>query len=243
MKNMLGNFQVDMVIFTDKQNKPIIEKIRFDNNLQDKTTIVEREFKELLMYSKMNVWKEHLKIDPEKNIHNENLYIIWNEKFNFVKEAKMIINNTHEVEWYAWFDIGCFRNRGPNAPYFDLTLNEIKTLPSYTKIDLLPLKLVFILTGIFTKIEIEKLDKLDADFTKTNRISGSSFMIPSNQVNEWCSRYYDVLERYIIKNKFAGKDQSIMATMFLENIQNINLLHTNNNNPSDPWFYLQKYLI
>jgi hypothetical protein len=188
----------------------------------------------------MNIWKEHLKVDPEKHIHNENLYIIWNEKFNFVNEAKGIIKN---AEWYAWFDIGCMRNRGPNAPFYDLTPNEIKTLPDNKKIDLLPSKLVFILTGNFTKDEIEKLDKLDADFTKTNRISGSSFMIPSNQVNEWCLRYYDVLERYITNNKFAGKDQTIMATMFLENMQKINILHTNNKNPSDPWFYLQKYLM
>ena len=53
-------------------------------------------------------------------------------------------------------------------------------------------------------------------------------------IDEWHSKYYNTLERFIQYNRFAGKDQNIMANM---TIQYSDLCIIFNPTYGDPWFY------
>ena len=63
-------------------------------------------------------WNSQYALDPEKNIHNPDLYKVWNEKINFMK----IVTEMYPMEnnYYVWADIGIVRSKliSPFLRYF-----------------------------------------------------------------------------------------------------------------------------
>jgi hypothetical protein len=57
----------------------------------------------------------------------------------------------------------------------------------------------------------------------------------------WHKKYYEMLEYFISINRFIGKDQSIMNSVYLLNKDMCELVNWQPGCP-DHWFYLQEYL-
>ena len=72
------------VIFTNISNQ-----LKKQYQTKDTTNVkfIQIDFLDFLTYKYKNHWLEHHKIDHEKRIYNPYLYMIWNEKSNFVKKA------------------------------------------------------------------------------------------------------------------------------------------------------------
>lgn len=114
MKNMLA-IQNRMIIFCDASSFDLIKSLRKGNPCP--TIIVETSFEEFYCYKYVDIFRAQHLLDHEKDIHSVELYLIWNEKSNFLKRAIEIekhFRNNHSDK-FVWCDIGCFQT--PNTRF------------------------------------------------------------------------------------------------------------------------------
>lgn len=229
MSNMLMNNN-PMVIFCDENSYNTINELRKGN--ETNTRIIITDFEEFLCYRYVNHFHNHMRLDHElKRGHNLFLYMIWNEKSNFLKRA--IELNPFNSDYFLWVDIGCFRL--PNT--------EFLNWPNPKRIEEIPKDKVLLLSvEPFSPIELSiyKLEDLP-NFQRANRIGAPIFGGGKEILLKWHQLYYQMLECFIINNRFIGKDQSIMNSVYLINREICELISwkTPCNNM---WFYLQDYL-
>jgi hypothetical protein len=79
-------------------------------------------------------------------------------------------------------------------------------------------------------------------FQFSNRIGGTMFGGGKTVLLEWHRKYYDMLRHFIVIDRFIGKDQSIMNSVYLLNRNMCDLITWKLGCP-DPWFYIQDYLM
>jgi hypothetical protein len=229
IKNMLINNN-PMIIFCDKSSQEFIEDLRVDK--KDKTVIIPTNIKDFYCYKYVNEYIENYKIDTEQTVgHNPLLYMVWSEKSHFLKRA--IELDPFKTDYFLWVDIGCFRKENTNY------LNW----PNPLRVSQMNKHKVLLLSVIpFTNSELECSCKENLPlFQFTNRIGGTIFGGGKEILLKWHDLYYDMIEYFISINRFIGKDQSIMNSVYLLNREMCDLI---NWTPGcqDPWFYIQEYL-
>jgi len=181
--NML-NIKCDMLIFCDTESYFFIEEIR--SYVPNLTKIVRMDFQQFYCYRYLELFKNQVSMDAEKN--NEFLYMICNEKPNFLKIA---IENFPDYLHFLWINVDCFRFK---------TIDFINNLKMTDKILLL---------------EVDKF--LSFNYQFINTISGSIFGGSKQNVLIWWEKYYEMLEYFIEKEWFIGKDSSIINNVYLKN--------------------------
>jgi hypothetical protein len=228
MKNMLA-IKNPMVIFCDAASKPLIESLRSDT---ENTIIIETTFKDFYTYRYAQAFSQHYALDTEKHVgHNMLLYMIWSEKSHFLKRA--IELNHFNTDYFLWVDIGCFRV--PNTQYIHWPNPE-----KVAKLDKSKVLMLSVTPFSAEELECNSLHNLPSFQTK-NRIGGTMFGGCRDILLKWHAKYYEMLEHFIRINRFIGKDQSIMNSVYLLNRDLIQLV---NWVPGCRyiWFYLQDYL-
>jgi hypothetical protein len=232
MKNMLI-IETPMVIFSDEASKPLIKQIR--GNLP--TYYVTLDFDDFYTARYETTFYEHQLLDHEIHIgHNPQLYMIWNEKSHFLKQAADL--NPFHTDYFLWVDIGCFRE--PNTRFLQW--------PNPEKVaQLEPNKMLMIQVYPFRPEELEKrsLETIPS-FQFTNRIGGTMFGGTKGAIDLWHKEYYQMLEYFIRIGRFIGKDQSIMNSVYLWKPQIVQLISQWNeprNGMSSEWFYMQDFLL
>lgn len=231
MKNFIPYVENKIVIFVDNKQEflDIIqrEKIILRESVH---IIIEKHITDFLV-QKYN-WDSHYNIDPEKRIHNVNLYKIWNEKINFLK----IVSELYPLndDYYVWTDIGMIRD--PKLRPF---------LRYYPDKKLLNDKMYF--------LRISKLNNIYdgniIDVTNApSHIGGTVIAGHRDIIHQYHEAYYNMLHEYFEKNIFAGKDQNIMYNMTLKYPNMVQIIdHTTNNwmykFQSNEWFYMLNFLI
>jgi len=232
MKNMLI-IETPMVVFSDKASKPLIEQFR--GNLP--TYYINIDFPDFYTYRYETTFYEHQLIDHEIGIgHNPQLYMIWNEKSHFLKQAADL--NPFQTEYFLWVDIGCFRE--PNTRYLQW--------PNPQKVEQLESnKMLMVQVYPFRSDELGKrtLETIPS-FQYTNRIGGTMFGGTKGAIEKWHKEYYEMLEHFIRIGRFIGKDQSIMNSVYLWKPQLVQLISQWNeprNGMSSEWFYIQDFLL
>jgi len=218
--NWIKNFMTInnyMVIFVnDEIQKNKIYNLRLD--YMDKTKIIILPFEELYCYQFMDYWNKDYERDIEKQLHNQNLYIIWNEKTAFMKKAMDL--NPFNTEFYCWSDIGMVKD--------DLILSYIKTFPSSKMLNLIDKTKVYLLN-------------LKTFFKDINHYIGGGFiMCHKDMVDIWYDNYYSMLNEFMKKDLFAGKDQNIMNVIY-DNFPKIIKLIEPIDPPFNHWFYMLFY--
>lgn len=232
MSNMLENISTPMMIYCDSESEDFIRKKR--NKFFDNTKIEVITFDDFYTNKyKQAFINHHSNLDPEKVKHNPELYMIWAEKSNFLKKTKE--KNPFNSKFFFWCDIGCFRNRTEKN---DIPLSSINNFPNEEKIKSIPnSKIILTRTGVLNnkccKLNSNGLTQEEFTFY-SHSIGGTMFGGHYDIINEWHSKYYNTLERFIQHNRFAGKDQNIMANM---TIQYPDLCIIFNPTYGDPWFY------
>jgi hypothetical protein len=221
--NML-NIDNEMFIFCDEISYEIISKHR--SNKKEKTYIQITTFEDFYTYRYFDVFLRQYQSDHERYIgHNPYLYMIWNEKSHFLKLA--IEKNPFLSNYFIWCDMGCFRE--PNIKYINW--------PNPEKISSIDTNKVVLLEVQKHQFEhyIYSLENLP-DFRYTNYISGTIFSGNAEILLKWHDKYYGMLEYFIEKNRFVGKDQSIMNCVYLLNYDMCHLVSA-----IGKWFHLQDY--
>jgi hypothetical protein len=229
MKNML-DINNNMVVFCEATTAEDIRRYRRDK--LDKTHIIETTIKDFYTYRYANYFLEHTKMDRETEIgHNMLLYMIWSEKSHFLKRA--IELNPFGTDYFIWTDIGCFRR--PNTEYI--------FWPNAERIAKLPKNRVLLLSvEPFTEAELAITTTAALpSFQYANRIGGTIFGGGRDVLLEWHDKYYEMLEYFISIDRFIGKDQSIMNSVYLVNRDMCEIIKWAPG-CADIWFYLQDYL-
>jgi len=179
MANMLSLTEA-MVIFTTLDMKEDILKLR--SHARNRTKVVLTTLKETSMAKRFSsrFWGHQHSIDREKRIHNINLYWIWNEKSNFLKQAADI--NPFQSSFLAWVDIGYFRTKTYNGK------RMILQIPKQLKED---------------QIMLLDISPLAKGFYGGGFIGGFK---PG--IERWHKAYYATFEANM--NGFVGSDQPLM---------------------------------
>ena len=234
MKNMLV-IQNRMIIFCDASSVELIRSLRANNPYA--TIIVETKFEEFHCYKYVDIFRAQHAIDHEKKIHSVELYLIWNEKSNFLKRATEIEKSFREPHntKFVWCDIGCFRV--PNTRFLKW--------PDASKI---PDDKMLLLEVDPLREPLEPLDNPSdkpsvlPNLTFTNHIGGTIFAGSSDAIMKWHDAYFAMLERLYAMGRFVGKDQTVMSSVYIDQPE-LCFCVKYPRGYYDRWFYLQDYLI
>ena len=236
MENFL-KIPCNLVIFTDNTSYEIIKNFRI--GLENKTRIIVKNIEDFFNYQYYDYYKYSHTIDVEKSYHTSELYMVWNEKSYFVKEA--IDKNPFNCEWFFWTDIGCVRDKK--------MLQFISSYPNDDKITKLnkdKMNLVSIVdfeNKDFTKDEIGiplifKNISYESSCNEITRIQGGFFGGHLNSWTGWIERFEGMMQKMIDSKTFIGKDQYIMASVYLNNPETINLIKARTFYGDPYWYFL-----
>jgi len=237
MHNFLTTVKNPMVIFCDEESFEQITALRA--TLEDITKIYILPLDETVCGRSTidAIWAKDWQRDIERAIHNPNLYIIWNEKSMFVFRA--MARDPFNTEFFCWCDIGCFRDARPE----ELNLFQ-KEWPSRAFLEQARKdKMYFLNITPFEASDLMVLENgLTQSFERVTRIGATIFLGHRNVFEQWVHLYYKTLDNYIVNDYFAGKDQNIIATMYVLYPEIFKLV-TPVPGEGNPWFYLQRHFL
>lgn len=234
MTNFLTSVPCHLVFFCEDSMREFVEKCRAD--LMDRTRIIVLPRENWVANKKFSksFWDKQFAMDPEKDVHkSSDLYKVWYEKKEFVKRAIEI--NPFEHDDFVWMDAGCVRSE---------TVGQLVTqFPHASRI---PTNRILLLNVQ----QFSKQDNIVYKFEKGLTIQGlggrarigGTVMAGSVRMWNQFSKAFDVVfDKYVSANLFVGKDQTILATLVLENRKLVSLVEPK---PlfGDPWFNLLLYL-
>jgi hypothetical protein len=211
----------NLVFFTSIEFAPIIESIR--QYKKDKTHIIIMNFNDCIAFQKYGseFWINQKELDHE-HYHTPSLYAIWYEKKEFVRKAIDI--NYFGSEKFVWCDAGICRNTE--------WIHHTKSFVNGLRI---PNDRFLVLR--ITDFEDEK------DLQYINCVGGGILAATKEKWIEFADNYDIVMKEFIDQNKFVGKDQTIIATMYLKNKEFFTLFPCYKNlNDYEIWFSLLFYL-
>lgn len=235
MENFLTTVHQEMVIFCDEESYEQIKKYREQDASKTKIYLLPLYETHCGHPSKHEFWMNEWRRDIERGIHHPNLYIIWNEKAKFVE--RVIELNPFDTDFFCWCDIGCFRNKA-ELPLFQQEWPASSFLASAQKD-----KMYFLNIMPFQEKDYEiHPNGLTRSFERVVRIGGTMFLGHQNVFKQWITLFYQTMDRYIEHNYFAGKDQNIMATMYILYPYLFKLIEPVKGE-GDPWFYLQRHFL
>jgi hypothetical protein len=223
-----------ILLFTSPELEPVFKQIRHDKNPGAPMQIIQIPFDDLDVWKQYRTeWiREHSK-DREAAIHSPELYALWAQKAFFMERA--IHANVFKTEYFFWCDIGAFRN--PNIPQ--------QILKSFPSTDNLKLAKGILMSSVnrLTDLDVErKADGICGNFEHKDMIVGGLWGGSAEACLRWKSAYEAVLIRYFATGRFAGKDQSVMLSAYLEDPALATIVKCNIPKPFDEWFYLE-YLV
>ena len=221
-----------IVLFTEESMVSAIQQRRGERPIH----IVALPFHELetwILYQ--SKWKEHHHIDPEKHIHTPELYTIWAEKPFFVEKA--IGLNPFQTDFFFWCDIGAFRDPHVSQMILD-------TFPRTRYLD--PERILFQSVGNVTKTDwIQRADGIRGEIISSAwnevRLVGGLWGGGILACLRWKKAYQRMLETYFQVGRFAGKDQQVMLSSYLDDPSLAKVVCCTKHN-IDEWFFLEHLL-
>lgn len=216
-----------IVLFTTQEYAPIFQTLRSDKPMH--TIVI--PFDELYMWKQYkDMWAAQHAIDHEKGYHTPELYAIWAQKAVFVEEA--IMNNPFHTEYFFWCDIGAFRSPVPEE--VRRSFPTTKHFPSNAV-------LFSSVNRLAVNDRVVQSDGIPGNFQHIDRIVGGLWGGNIRACLRWRSAYESMLNRYVSAGRFAGKDQSVMLSAYLED-PSLGVIVQPTVPTIDKWFFLE-YLL
>jgi hypothetical protein len=224
INNLLENVGCNIIIFTSADLESYFQDLQKQNtNL--KMHIVIKEFHDLEIINKYNIWDDQYSKDPTPKVRTKECYIIWNSKMNFLKEA--ITFNPFKSDKFVWNDIGSMRDYNYIIKY------GISNYPKYNKISDYKVDIALI-----KKFNVSR--EIQDIFQNEVHLSGSIFGGSKETLLKIIDLYYTYFQEYLDKKLFIGCDQQILATLYIRHPELFNLIKPELNT-IDEWFYMYHY--
>ena len=233
MAYFLENANFHLVIYTNKESLSFVEPF-----LRERVKIVLKEWEDFKGYRQKDQWiRNHEKNDllndrsPWKTDWKLNL--LWAEKVHFVQETTTYFKS----DWYAWCDIGYFRE-----PL--LSPDQFRAWPNPSKISQLQRdKIYYGLPGAKETVHLFQQILQHGGTLPPDRVTvaGGFFLVSSEKVSWWTDTFSSKLAHYFEKEKLVKDDQIIVIDCILNNIPHFMMVEE-----SDPsknrWFVFQAFL-
>jgi hypothetical protein len=206
-----------MVIFTTETYA--LEIYQWRKEFLEKTKVIVRDFDTFAMTcpSMMAFWEKQHENDPEKHIHNPDLYAVWALKQEWVRIA--VNANTFQSKWFIWCDMGIQRY-SKMQPFYMTFPDEVSRLCPEGRLSFL------------------EVDKIPESFVRDweeekpmmtpvpNVTLGGGCMVGDAQAwTEFGEVYKDMLKEFALRGWFAGKDQIVYFTILMERKASFRLFH------------------
>lgn len=187
--------------------------------------VVAQPFEKLYMWNQYaDEWRKQHTVDHEAAYHTPELYAIWAQKSVFVEQA--IAENPFNTEYFYWCDIGAFRDPAVSA----------QILTQFPKSSLLKIVSPAILLN--SVAPLTDAEKRHRDFRHVNRIVGGLWGGSAIACMRWRAAYETQLIQYFATGRFAGKDQSVMLSAYLDN-PSLAAIARATTTDGDGWFFQQ----
>jgi len=228
----LKNIPCHLIFFTEANLYDFIKECRRGYEDRTRIIILPRERWVANTYSQ-DIWNALHDKDPEKNIHNPELYKVWFEKCEFVMKA--IELNPYGHDDFLWVDAGICRKKS--------IMELIKDFPVASRIP----------TDKIMVLNVMQFSESDKRVSEVNGVSFIGGGIPKDRIaagiiaghkemwKEYKHIFYTVHKKFIDANIFWGKEQDLMKTMVLENRALFSLIQIRPIIP-EKWFYSLIYL-
>ena len=238
MAYFLENANFHLVIYTNKESLSLVEPFQ-----RDRVKIVLKEWEDFKGYRYKDQWiKNHEKNDllnersPWKTDWKLNL--LWAEKVHFVQETTTYI----KTDWYAWCDIGYFREPLLSPDQFRSWPNPAKVAQLQTE------KIYYGLPGSMQTIQLfQQIIQHNSQGPYIPlppdrvTVAGGFFLISSKKVDWWTETFSARLAEYFEKDRLVKDDQIIVIDCILNNIPHFMMVEE-----QDPtknrWFVFQSFL-
>jgi hypothetical protein len=183
-------------------------------------------------------WMKQYEMDNEKDRnHSRELYMIWNEKINFLKLANG--KNPYQTEWFLWCDIGSLRQEIFSSEDFTQSI-VFKDLEKKTYFFRLYDR--YYHNPYFMK-DINKYLCKKCDL---NVIQGGFILVHSDTCHSVHQEYYQLLDKLYEMGLFIGKDQCCYLSLVLQS-KHIKVLEINNHSYikifNDVWFFVYPFML
>lgn len=208
LSNFFSN-EMCLIFFHDGSDA--IEKYSSDLLVFKKFILVDLESLALNFFNKtLDWWQQQTNLDPEIHIHKSyKLYWVWGLKTYFLNEA--VSMNLFQSSVFFWIDAGCIRS--------DKFTNENWKHLSIPKPVLENDGIFMVNLNNFSPKQIRlNFDGVsEYDFSREDHIAGAIFGGQKNSMVKWKTAYLKTFDNYATFGRFAGKDQSVYASLCLEN--------------------------
>jgi hypothetical protein len=218
-----------MVIVTTPKLAPLFERIREGSG--GATHVIARELTEFALASpaRMEMWQRHWRMDPEAAIHNPELYVVWAIKQECVAAA--IAANPFGHDWFVWCDIGIQRSPEMQRYY--------NTFPDAVTHQCVPgaihfLEVVRIPDGLASRRGEVPMPYPPPSIT----LGGGCIAGDRAAWAAFSAGYTAMLDRFIERGWFAGKDQIVYLAMLMERVMPFRLfsaIRFGDDARGDPW--------
>jgi len=222
-RNFFAIPNVNLVFYTDAENSDVFKGFNRDTKHTLFKTLPLSETEAFQKFGTKFEKQFNENMDPEKILHKSHLlYLIWTQKNYFLERVanENPFNSTH----FLWCDVGCFRDDSVKMENFPLLM------PAMTE----PGKVLISLMDKFNAKDNE-----NTDFTFRSCVTGAIFGGDKKAILQWVEKYEEMVNSYILQNRFAGKDQNIYASLILKNPE---LVTTILNPKENLWFGFQDSL-
>jgi hypothetical protein len=222
----------NLVFFTDPHLVKPVESLL--EGRKGQTIVAGVPFQELNAFHAMSpaIWQLTGLKDPEREIHTPELYALWYEKKEFVRRA--IQMNPFGSEFFVWCDAGICRYK-EYIPY----LNNFPVVERLPRGKMLVLQV----SPFQDEDKAPKGDGICGDFLRRNAVGGGILASDQAGWTAWSAAYDAMFMRYWVAGRFVGKDQSIIASVALEQPDLFQLVSPPDGVPGLlKWFYLLFYL-
>ena len=178
----------------------------------------------------MQAFKETYLIDKAKFKHTVELFVIWSEKVNFLKES--IEKNYFNSKYFFWVDAGLMRNEDINK-----FINDWPCIEKFKKDPRV------ILNGIreIKKDEYNKLMNFDAithsKFMNDFNVAAGFFGGRFDYLKQFIKYYYEILEHFYKNKVFIGSEQNLFSIVGYSHPEIVNIINSGDFN------FLKYYLL
>ncbi len=221
-----------IVLFTTEELASTFASLRVN---QKPLHIITTSFEDLDMWKLYkHQWLTQHTLDHEAAYHTPELYALWAQKSVFV--AEVVKTNPFGTDTFYWCDIGAFRD--PNiSPSILATFPQAALLRAQH-----PAILLNSVASLGADERLRRSDGIFGNFQHVNRIVGGLWGGTAHACIRWRAAFESQLIRYFTTpGRFAGKDQSVMLSAFLED-PSLAVIARPTTSQGDHWFF-QEYLL
>ena len=249
VKHSFGEYEAWLAAYLESVSSPLVlylanydaEKVR---RMRGSRPLIIREVASAWeLPHAADMWSEYVgpqwSMDPERTIHQPELYAIWNAKAALLAEVAEA--NPFLTRYFSYLDVGMFRNGALPGWPDDERVHELfarqHNAMAFGIVE--PIKA---LESIAASYAAAKPQYKDAGWRRFVTLIGGFFAGEASAVQRFAREFYEILQSAAAAGAFVGKDQDIMNYIAARDYGDKQSIFVGGGGCGDVWFFITHYL-